>query len=177
MPSGKAYGNDREYQLLCRDILMREYQDLALFEGDGIDVPFEVGGTVWTLDIALRDQEGNLIVAECRRWKDVIKQEALAALAYKVEQVRKHLDLAVAAVFFTRSTFQVGALKVAEFEDMTTIVCDQGQEPEHFRVRYLRYDPEREKRVERMVYHYTGGNGVLTPEGRQWLEQLRMAKK
>src|SRR5262245_35757404 len=88
MTRGRAHGANRSYQLLCRDVLMRENHSLVPFTGDGVDVPFEAGGTVWTLDVALRAQGDNLVLAECRRRKQVVKQEDVAALAYKVEQVR-----------------------------------------------------------------------------------------
>jgi hypothetical protein len=69
MTAGKATGKDRDYQVFCRDLLLKQYgsNGLRLYEGDGIDVPFDVGGTPRTLDVALVDCEGNIIVAECRR--------------------------------------------------------------------------------------------------------------
>src|SRR5262249_28182083 len=103
MSSGEAHGDNREYQILCRDVLIREHHDLAPLKGDGVDVPFRAGGTIWTLDIALRGQGDGLVVAECRRRKRVVKQDDVAAFAYKVEQLRRHLGLAVAGVFCTKS--------------------------------------------------------------------------
>lgn len=74
MSAGRAHGDNRKYQLLCRDVLMREHHDLRPFEGDGVDVPLGGGGTVWTFDVALRDQEDKAVIAECRRRKQVVKQ-------------------------------------------------------------------------------------------------------
>jgi len=172
MTRGKAQGQNKEYQVLCRDVLMREHQDLAAFRGDGIDIPLDVGDTVWTFDVALRAPDDRLVLAECRRRKQAVKQEDVAAFAYRVEQVRKHIHPAVAAVFLTKSDFQAGALRVAASAGVSAIICAQGQQLENFRLRYLRHDPDRQRRVERMVYHYTGGRGKLTLEGRRWLKQM-----
>ncbi len=46
MSSGKAYGQDRDYQVLCRDILQRiSPESLIALDGDGVDVRFDgLGG-------------------------------------------------------------------------------------------------------------------------------------
>ena len=45
MPGGKAYGADREYQVLCRDILIKRASPLRLnpYDGDGTDVAVRLG--------------------------------------------------------------------------------------------------------------------------------------
>jgi hypothetical protein len=45
MTAGKATGKDRDYQVFCRDLLLKQYGSKGLHpcEGDGIDVPFDVG--------------------------------------------------------------------------------------------------------------------------------------
>lgn len=47
---------------------------LQPWEGDGIDVGFSFAGTDWKLDVALRDTLGGLIVVECKRTADAVKQ-------------------------------------------------------------------------------------------------------
>jgi hypothetical protein len=60
MGAGKAGGKDREYQILAKDILsvLMKQGMLIPFCSDGIDVKIPMGGTEWTLDVLLKDQEG-----------------------------------------------------------------------------------------------------------------------
>jgi hypothetical protein len=71
MPKGKATGINRDYQVLARNIVetLRHQNSLVSYKGDGIDVPIEMGGSTWTLDVALKTTDGhNLVVGECKRW-------------------------------------------------------------------------------------------------------------
>ena len=54
MPGGKAHGENRQYQVECRDVLVFRDRSLVPYAGDGIDVPFKVGSTEWSFDVALR---------------------------------------------------------------------------------------------------------------------------
>src|SRR6478735_7196091 len=99
MTGGKAHGANREYQLTCRDVLRCRRPELEPWAGDGIDVPFELPDTTWRIDVALREPGGGLVVAECRRTIDAVKQEDVAAFAYKVELLRRTLGVLVAGVF------------------------------------------------------------------------------
>lgn len=111
---GQAFGRNRDYQVLCRDVLVHRNPTLRPWSGDGIDVPFDLPDTQWTIDVALRGDEG-LVVAECRRTASSVKQEDVAAFAYKVELLRRTQDTPVAASFFTKTGHQVGAVKVGQF--------------------------------------------------------------
>jgi hypothetical protein len=75
MAGGKAYGQDRQYQVECRDVLMSNTPELTPWEGDGIDVQFKLLKMRWTFDVALRNRAGALVVAECRRTGGTVKQE------------------------------------------------------------------------------------------------------
>lgn len=72
MGAGRVTGKNREYQVSCRDLLLTQYKSKSIrpYDGDGIDVAFDVGGTTRTIDVALIDQEGKIILAECRRRVD-----------------------------------------------------------------------------------------------------------
>jgi hypothetical protein len=48
MRGGKAHGRDRQYQVECRNVLMFRNPWLKPWEGDGIDVPFDLPDTRWT---------------------------------------------------------------------------------------------------------------------------------
>jgi len=45
---------------------MSRDQQLRPWEADGIDIPFDLPDTRWTIDVALRGKAGALLVAECR---------------------------------------------------------------------------------------------------------------
>jgi len=161
--SGKAQGKDRDYQVLARDIfrVLSEQQSLFPYEGDGIDVAFDMGGTIWTLDVALKDHEGKTVVAECRRWRGKkIKQGHIAEFAYKVELLRKHSNASVAGLYFTKSKYQIGAIKAAAWAGIEVAICDEGQPLTQFVVSYQLYDAEREKRLQKVLGCFTESQDV-----------------
>jgi hypothetical protein len=159
MASGKAYGEDREYQILCRDILksVESSGRLTPYSDDGIDIKFEgLGGTDITFDIALSDPEGNIVVAECRRRDEPVKQEALLAFARKVELLRKQTERPVAGIFFAKSKYQIGAIKHASWSGIKVAILDQSHPIKNFILSYQRYDVRREKRIQESLAHLTG---------------------
>ena len=127
MTQGRAQGQDRAYQVHCRDLLQYRNPEFAPYSGDGIDVPFDVGGTTWTIGVALKDSDGALLVAECRRRKAAAKQEEIAAFAYKVEVLRRDLGAVVCGAFLTKCAPQLGAVKVGQFEGITVAVLLEGK--------------------------------------------------
>ena len=162
MPGGQAHGQNRQYQEACRNVLTFRNPKLAPWEGDGIDVPFELPDTRWTFDVALRDDAGALVVAECRRTTGPTKQEDLAAFAYKVELLCKSLGIAVAGIFITKTHHQIGAIKVGQFSGIDLALLDEGAEPPGFNITFLRYDQEREKSCRDIVMHVRAGSYALT---------------
>ena len=91
MSAGKAHGHNRLYQITYRDILVFRDPTLVPWQGDGIDVLFTLPDTGWTLDVALKAESSDLVVAECRRTASPVKQEDVAAFAYKVERKNQTL--------------------------------------------------------------------------------------
>jgi len=148
MAQGKAYGKDRAYQKLCRDIIqhLQHQYDLTPYSGDGIDVPFHVCGTDITFDVVLKDRhrQDRLVVVECKRWKQPIKRREIAAFAKDVECLRKDLNVEVAGIFVTASRYQFGAIKMASDLEIEVAVCDQYQSPQEFVIVYKHYDSQRE---------------------------------
>jgi len=145
MPAGKSYGVDRKYQELCRDIMVERDSSLVLvpYDGDGIDVPLQLGTSERTFDVALVDQEGRLVVAECRRTKNPVKLYDLDAFAYRVELLRRNSACEVAGVYFAKTGYQEGAVKAAGDSGIQTAVCAQDQEPSSFLLVFHRYDAAR----------------------------------
>jgi len=120
---------------------------------DGIDVPFNLPDTCWTVDVALRNPLGKLVVAECRRTIDAVKQEDIAAFAYKVELLRKTLGIPVAGVFMAKKSLQIGAVKVGQFNGIDLVILEEGVGPPGFGITFLRYDKEREKKSRDIIFH------------------------
>jgi hypothetical protein len=115
MTGGKGHGENRQYQLECRDVLIFRNPGLTPRSDEGIDVPFQLPDSPWTIDVALRDPAGALVVAECRRTVGAVKQEDVAAFAYKVELLRKTLAIPVAGVFIAKTSHQIGAIRESQF--------------------------------------------------------------
>jgi hypothetical protein len=159
---GKAHGASRQYQVECRDVLMFRRPELAPWSADGIDVPFDLPDTRWTFDVALRDRVGSLILAECRRTVSSVKQEDIAAFAYKVELARKAFGILVAGVFFARNDHQIGAVKVSQFNGIEVAILDAGSAPPGFSLTFLRYDEEREIKIRDIIMHMAPGSIALT---------------
>lgn len=162
MAGGKAHGRDREYQVGCRDVLMSSTPELTPWATDGIDVSFELPDTTWTFDVALRDRTGAPVVAECRRTVGPVKQEDVAAFAYKVESLRRALQIPVAGVFFARSDHQIGAIKVGQFNGIQLAILEDGAKPPGFNITFLRYDADRERRCRDILMHVPPGSCTLT---------------
>ena len=158
MSSGKAHGENRDYQILGLSIVqvLSRQEGLIPYEGDGIDVPFEMGGSTWTLDIALKNlDDSKIVVGECRRWAYPIEQEHIAAFAYKVELLRKHSGKEVAGVYLTKTHYRIGAVKAAAGAGIEIAICGQNQSPENFVLTYQKYDPKREARFQNAFVHTT----------------------
>jgi len=164
MAKGKAYGADRAYQELCRDIIrhLQFQDDLVPYSGDGIDIPFQICGTDVTFDVALKDPQGKLVVVECKRWKYPIKRKEIAAFAFDVECLRKDFEVEVAGIFVTKSRYQSGAIKMATRVGVDVAVCDQNQSPQEFVISYKRYDPQREAIIQNVKAQLTGS---IRPSG------------
>lgn len=158
MSSGKAYGQDRGYQVLCRDILQRiSPEPLVALGSDGVDVKFDgLGGTDITFDVALQNAKGDFIVAECRRWIASIKQEAVFAFAHKVELLRQHTGCGVAGVFFAKCQFQVGAVKHGSWTGIRLAILAQNQSIKGFALAFQKYDARRAKRLQEALAHLSG---------------------
>jgi hypothetical protein len=161
MTRGKAHGNDRAYQVHCRDVLQYKNLGFSPYSGDGIDVAFAVGGTTWTIDVALRSSTGAFLVAECRRRKEPPKQEAIAAFAYKVELLRREFGVPVSGAFLSKSSPQLGLVKVSQFEGITVAELLEGNISEGFSIGFHRYDVERERRVRDFILKVAPGKYAL----------------
>jgi hypothetical protein len=143
-------------------VLLFRDPTLAPWEAEGIDVPFKLPDTDWTIDVALRTPSGDLLVAECRRTTSAVKQEDVAAFAYKIEGLRRALGINVAGVFMTKSGHQLGAVRVGQFNGITLAVLAEDSAPPGFGITFFRYDAEREAKLRNIVFHVSTGQYALT---------------
>lgn len=166
MGRGQAHGVNRKYQEHCRDFLLRTKPGLIPYSGDGIDIPFKIGGTTWTIDVALRYSDGELIVAECKRRKDALKQDDEAKFAHIVELLRKEIDIPVGGVFFTKRDPQLGFIKAGTHEGITIAILPEGKDSiSGFSIKLLKYDKQRECKLR--DYLLTVETGDLQIKGGQ----------
>ena len=172
MPGGKAYGADREYQVLCRDILVKRAGPLRLnpYAGDGIDVGVRLGSTERTFDVALADEDGRLIVAECRRRKDPVKLADLDAFARRVELLRQESRCEVAGVYFTKTAYQEGVVKAAQDSAIDIATCAQDQPLSAFSLVFHRFDPDRGRRLRQGEVQ---AESTVRPEGSLSIQVIR----
>lgn len=154
MTGGKARGANRVYEEFCRDVLRKNDPALVPAAGDGVDVPFDAAGSTWSFDVALQVPSVRLVVAECRRRTGSVKQEDLAAFAFRVDRLRQALGLPVAGVFFAKSRYQVGAVRAAQFEGISMAVVADGETiGEGFAVQYHRWNASSGKRCQDATIH------------------------
>jgi len=146
-----------------------ERPELVPLSGEGIDVPLDIGGTTVTFDVALEVPGGPLVVAECRRWRDGVKQEGLFALAKKLQLLRESIQRPVEGICFARRRHQLGALRVAAHDEITMVVTEQDQPSNTPSLYFYEYDPKT-KTVSRKGKLYVAGcsighsSAVGTPE-------------
>lgn len=162
MPKGKATGVDRAYQVTCRDVLVHRDPSLVPLEADGIDIAVPLPDATWTFDVALRALDGRVVVAECRRTRNSVKQKDVAAFALTVESLRRTLGSQVSAFFFTKSMHQLGAVRVGDYYGIEVAILQEDAHPPGFNMTFLSYDPDREQKLRHLVMHVETGQLSLT---------------
>jgi hypothetical protein len=120
---------------------------LRPYAADGIDVTLRLGTANRTFDIALIDDQGRLVVAECKRTTARVKLADLDAFAYRVELLRRETDREVAGYYFVKSNYQLGVLKAAGDAGIRVAVASDEQGPRVHALVFQKHSPEREKRI------------------------------
>jgi len=151
MPGGKAHGKARDYQVFARNVLqiLQAQENLEPYAGDGIDVEIKLGYATFNFDVALKGSDNRIVVVECKsRSKSArVKQSEIAAFANEVGHLRKKSLANVAAVFFTNTAYQSGAVKHATWEGIDIAVCSPRESLDRIFLTYYRYDPDNDKEV------------------------------
>lgn len=150
MPGGQAYGPDRAFQELCRDICIQRAgaQWGPQNDSDGIDVAIGAAGTTWRADVALENSDnGDLLIAECKRWRRAVPQGEVAKLALLIERVRQQTGRGVSGLLFVKTDVQPGAIAHACHEGIEVVISPETQPLPTFSITVLTYDPVRETRL------------------------------
>lgn len=97
------------------------------------DVAGLSSGTTWEIDAkGCRDTDGGFMIVECRKYKSKLKQEDIAAIAYRI------LDTgAEGAIVVTPIGLQVGAEKVANGANVFTVILTPDSTPSSFAIMFL----------------------------------------
>jgi len=97
-----------------------------------------------------------------KRTVSAVEQDDIAAFAYKVELLRKTLDIPVAGVFMAKKSLQIGAIKVGQYNSIDLVILEEGVGPPGFSITFLRYDAEREKKCRDIIIHVPPLSSGLT---------------
>jgi hypothetical protein len=170
MPAGKAQGENLAYQVLCRDIIqeLRKQEELFPYKDDGIDVPIDMGGTKWYIDVILENSQGELTIVECKKWASTMKQGDIAAFAYIKILLSEKTQKTVKGLYFTHEgtikgkkqrPYQIGAIEAATFAGIKIGVCEPNQSLTNFGVYFQTYNQALGKYTKDAHHLLTGGMG------------------
>lgn len=90
-------------------------------------------GTTWEIDAkGCRDGDGGFMIVECRKYKSKLKQEDLAAIAYRIQDTRAEGAIVVSPV-----GLQAGAKKVADANNVFEVILTPESTPNSFAIGFL----------------------------------------
>jgi hypothetical protein len=126
--------NWRNYEELATYLLNQFSQEWGLdrFEAKQ-DVAGLLSGTKWEIDAkGCRDTDGGFMIVECRKYKSKLKQEDIAAIAYRIIDTG-----AEGAIVVTPIGLQHGAEKVALATSVFTVILTPDSTPSSFALMFL----------------------------------------
>jgi hypothetical protein len=124
----------RTYEEVATEILGRIRNELGVSSIEGKHSITGLSGTDWELDAkGIAQGSDAFVIVECRRHTTAkIKQEAVAALAFRIQ------DTGAAGGFLVSPLgFQEGATKVAASANIRSVVLNADATPEQFALRFL----------------------------------------
>lgn len=158
MAAGRASGRDREYQETCRDVLISMIGARLHPHPLGSDGMHQVlPGSKAKFDIALADDDGNLYVAEAKRWAadHPVRRAHFAAFAWDVEQVRRATGRHVAGHFIAKTeSVQAGAVREAQVappHGISLLVFEELQALPSYSGSRLLFDEERQRKIRQLL--------------------------
>jgi hypothetical protein len=125
----------RTYEQVSSYLLNNLRQEFGLAKVDGKQklIGLETG-TEWEVDAKgiLNDGEG-IVIVECRRYNSSKQsQEKLAGLAYRIKDTG-----AKGGIIVSKLGLQKGAKKVAEANNILSVIIDANSTPQNFAVEFL----------------------------------------
>jgi hypothetical protein len=120
------------YQAVAAELLNRFADRFGLDRVEGKQ-KIQGDNSTWEIDAkGLRDSDGAVIVVECRRKKHRLEQEALAAIAYRIQDIRAQGGIVVSPL-----PLQSGAKRIANAESIVEVQLDQNSTSLDFAMRFL----------------------------------------
>jgi len=105
---------------------------LDRFESKQVIVGLETK-TDWEIDAkGCRDGDGGFMIVECRNRKEKLKQEHLAAIAFRIKDTG-----AAGGIVVTPVGLQAGAQKVADATNVFTVILTPESTPQSFAIEFL----------------------------------------
>ena len=120
------------YEALAAHLLNRFAAQFGL---DRIERKQKIRGkkSTWEIDAkGMRDSDGAVILVECRRNTRKLDQEALAAIAYRIQDVGAQGGIVVSPL-----KLQSGAKRIANAESIVEVQLDQNSTSLDFAMRFL----------------------------------------
>jgi Restriction endonuclease len=120
------------YQAVAADLLNRFATQFGL---DRVEGKQKIRGekSTWEIDAkGMRDSDGAVILVECRRKKRKLDQEALAAIAYRIQDIGAQGGIVVSPL-----KLQSGAKRIANAESIIEVQLDQDSTSLDFAMRFL----------------------------------------
>lgn len=122
------------YEEVAKEILDRLKLDIGLLSVEGKQSVSGLSGTEWELDAkGIKDVSEAFVIVECRRYMtSKLKQEALAALAFRIQDTG-----AVGGFIVSPLGLQEGAQKVAASANILSIILSAEATPQQFSLSFL----------------------------------------
>ncbi|MDF2974015.1 MAG: hypothetical protein K0R61_4465 [Microvirga sp.] len=120
------------YESVAVDLLNRFAEGFGL---DRVEAKQQIQGktTTWNIEAkGVRDSDGATILVECRRKKRKLNQEAMAAIAYRIQDVG-----AKGGIVVTPLELQSGASRIANAKRIVAVQLDPSSTPADFAMRFL----------------------------------------
>ncbi len=124
----------RTYEELAKFIIKEVAEEFDLGEVEGKQVTPGESGTSWEIDAkGIRVGDSGVVLIECRRYlTSRIKQEQMAAIAYRIKDIG-----AVSGIAVSPLEPQEGAKLLAAHENITHVVLDPESTTENYFVSFL----------------------------------------
>jgi len=118
-----------QYEKLARQVLRDAKSTLKLSRVEPKQKMPGDSGTDWEIDLVAYDRGSEkLVLVECKmRSEDTLNQETVGGFAYRIQDAR-----AKRGILVTTIGLQEGAKKIADHEEIATVLIDGDDDPENY---------------------------------------------